>query len=507
MATTPKDHLDPNFNPSFKWKEEEEFDIFAIDLPGFKKENIKTQLTAPGNMKITRERDLGDNKWICFENNHQIPDDCDINGLRAKFDSGFLYIIINTQDASRNNRDQSNNRDTRFKKEDIKIQVSTSDRNLKITGEQNLGDNKWIRFEKNEQIPIDCYINGIRGELSGKVLRIIMPKMVTLETTETSKKPETQVPSKTTVETPVSQKFDPTFKWEREDGSDQLLIELPGFNKEDIKVQFFQFRQELEGQKSEPQVPSKTPPQAPSSQKPETPVSSTTTLSSQKPEIQVPSKTPPQAPSSQKPETPVSSTTILEAPSSQKPETQVPSKTPPQAPSSQKPETSVSSTTTLEAPSSRKPETQVPSKTPPQVPSQKAIPRILSKLSLGAPSSEKPKIQLPPQATPEAPLSQKPETQVPPLTTAETPSIQKQETEVVPPITPLEVPLSQKPETQVPPVTTPKAPPIQTPQTEVVPPKTPLEELLSQNTETQVPPVTTPEAPPIQTPEDRSRPT
>ncbi|XP_043718041.1 inactive protein RESTRICTED TEV MOVEMENT 2-like [Telopea speciosissima] len=97
MAATPRTNtarVDSNFDPSSEWIQEEGSDTLAINLPGFKKEEIRVQLNAPQNLKITGERNLGDNKWSRFEKNVKIPDNCDVNGLKAKFDNGFLYIIM-----------------------------------------------------------------------------------------------------------------------------------------------------------------------------------------------------------------------------------------------------------------------------------------------------------------------------------------------------------------------------------------------------------------------------
>ncbi|XP_042512484.1 putative proline-rich receptor-like protein kinase PERK11 [Macadamia integrifolia] len=83
-----------NFDPTSEWIDEEGSKTLTINLPEFKKEQIRVQLNAPQNLKISGERNLGNNKWSCFEKNVQIPNNCDINGLRAKFDGEILSIIM-----------------------------------------------------------------------------------------------------------------------------------------------------------------------------------------------------------------------------------------------------------------------------------------------------------------------------------------------------------------------------------------------------------------------------
>ncbi|XWS52750.1 hypothetical protein CRYUN_Cryun11dG0099000 [Craigia yunnanensis] len=64
-----------------------------------------------------------------------------------------------------------------FRKEKIRIQV-TRKRNLRISGERPIGDNKFSRFSKEIPIPSNCDDNKIRANFSGGMLHVKHPKLI-----------------------------------------------------------------------------------------------------------------------------------------------------------------------------------------------------------------------------------------------------------------------------------------------------------------------------------------
>ncbi|XP_058106511.1 inactive protein RESTRICTED TEV MOVEMENT 2-like [Magnolia sinica] len=83
-----------DFKPLFDWKREDGSDIVVINLPGFKKEQLKLQLDAFGKMRISAERPLDDKKWIRSCKDFHVPEYCIENDIRARFDNGILYVTM-----------------------------------------------------------------------------------------------------------------------------------------------------------------------------------------------------------------------------------------------------------------------------------------------------------------------------------------------------------------------------------------------------------------------------
>lgn len=82
-----------DFEPTTEWAREEGCDYVLLDLQGFKKEQIRVQVTLSGKLKITGECQIGDNKWRRFQKEIPISPDCDKNGITAKFENSILYVM------------------------------------------------------------------------------------------------------------------------------------------------------------------------------------------------------------------------------------------------------------------------------------------------------------------------------------------------------------------------------------------------------------------------------
>ncbi|EEF46517.1 inactive protein RESTRICTED TEV MOVEMENT 2 [Ricinus communis] len=80
------------FEPATEWVRDTEYDTLLIYLPGFKKEQLKVQVTSNPNLRIFGERSLGDNKWSRFSKEFRIPSSYDTNKISANFEGGILKI-------------------------------------------------------------------------------------------------------------------------------------------------------------------------------------------------------------------------------------------------------------------------------------------------------------------------------------------------------------------------------------------------------------------------------
>jgi len=61
---------------------------------GFKKDQVRVQLTTSRLLKISGERPIGGNKWRRFHKEFRVPADCDTREITAKLEGGVLYIRL-----------------------------------------------------------------------------------------------------------------------------------------------------------------------------------------------------------------------------------------------------------------------------------------------------------------------------------------------------------------------------------------------------------------------------
>ncbi|MCE3216164.1 hypothetical protein HAX54_005184 [Datura stramonium] len=81
-----------DFVPSSKLVQEEQCDTLHINLPGFKKEQLRVLLTITGTLKISGQRPIGKNKWQRFQKEFPVAENCDKGKISAKFENGVLHV-------------------------------------------------------------------------------------------------------------------------------------------------------------------------------------------------------------------------------------------------------------------------------------------------------------------------------------------------------------------------------------------------------------------------------
>ncbi|KAK2997334.1 hypothetical protein RJ639_025271 [Escallonia herrerae] len=79
-------------DPLTEWVAEEACDTLLLHLPGFKKEQLRVQLTTSRNLIISGERQLRDNTWSRFRKELPVSANCDVNSMSAKYELGILFI-------------------------------------------------------------------------------------------------------------------------------------------------------------------------------------------------------------------------------------------------------------------------------------------------------------------------------------------------------------------------------------------------------------------------------
>ncbi|GMN45694.1 hypothetical protein TIFTF001_014882 [Ficus carica] len=80
--------------PSYDWSEDSKGHYLLVDLPGFKKNQVKIQIFSSGVIKVNGERPVNENKYVRFEQNFEVPKNSNSDGITAKFDGEILYITV-----------------------------------------------------------------------------------------------------------------------------------------------------------------------------------------------------------------------------------------------------------------------------------------------------------------------------------------------------------------------------------------------------------------------------
>ncbi|KAL6276710.1 hypothetical protein ACE6H2_020311 [Prunus campanulata] len=83
-----------DIEPLEEWVREQASDAFLVHLSGYKKENLKIQVTSARYVKVLGERPLGGNNWERFRKEFPIPSNCDPNDISAKFENGVLSVKL-----------------------------------------------------------------------------------------------------------------------------------------------------------------------------------------------------------------------------------------------------------------------------------------------------------------------------------------------------------------------------------------------------------------------------
>ncbi|CAL9168258.1 unnamed protein product [Musa hybrid cultivar] len=96
----PRSRSYEDYEPTFKWVRGESLDTLFIVLPGnhldtgFKKNHIKVQVEGNGFLTVAGERPLEGKRWLRFLQEFEMPDNCDVDSVRVKFQGEKLYVRL-----------------------------------------------------------------------------------------------------------------------------------------------------------------------------------------------------------------------------------------------------------------------------------------------------------------------------------------------------------------------------------------------------------------------------
>lgn len=83
------------FVPSSGWTEDSNGHYLLVDLPDFKKEQVKLQVDSSGNITVSGEMLTSDNRYIMrFEQMFPLPPNSDMDKVSGKFDGELLYVTV-----------------------------------------------------------------------------------------------------------------------------------------------------------------------------------------------------------------------------------------------------------------------------------------------------------------------------------------------------------------------------------------------------------------------------
>lgn len=85
-----------DYDPAVEWSHAADADTVTISLPGFRRDELRVQVDSKGHLRVRGERpvEAGSTKWIRFNKDLKLPDNCDIDGMRAKLEDKKLTIKL-----------------------------------------------------------------------------------------------------------------------------------------------------------------------------------------------------------------------------------------------------------------------------------------------------------------------------------------------------------------------------------------------------------------------------
>ncbi|KAK7306684.1 hypothetical protein VNO77_44636 [Canavalia gladiata] len=88
------DRVYEDFEPSYEWAQDEESVTLNLMLKGFRRENLRVQITTNRILKLGGEQQISDNKWRRFNKEFTIPPNSNTNEIKAKLQGSVLYITL-----------------------------------------------------------------------------------------------------------------------------------------------------------------------------------------------------------------------------------------------------------------------------------------------------------------------------------------------------------------------------------------------------------------------------
>ncbi|XP_011015283.1 PREDICTED: inactive protein RESTRICTED TEV MOVEMENT 2-like [Populus euphratica] len=97
--TRSRSHVVEECVPSSAWTEDSDSHYLLVDLPDFKKEEVKLRVDDYGQIVVSGERLVNNNsKVIYFEQTFKLPENSDADKITGKFDGEILFVTVPKQE-------------------------------------------------------------------------------------------------------------------------------------------------------------------------------------------------------------------------------------------------------------------------------------------------------------------------------------------------------------------------------------------------------------------------
>ncbi|CAL5190354.1 unnamed protein product [Lathyrus oleraceus] len=94
QKTREADRIYDEFQPAFDCHYDGTIDTMIFIIPGFKKEQLRVQITKPRMLRVSGERQMNEKTWRRFCKEIFIPPYSDASKMSAKFEAGVLYVKL-----------------------------------------------------------------------------------------------------------------------------------------------------------------------------------------------------------------------------------------------------------------------------------------------------------------------------------------------------------------------------------------------------------------------------
>ncbi|XP_027368545.1 inactive protein RESTRICTED TEV MOVEMENT 2-like [Abrus precatorius] len=93
-AQTPSKFVYEEFQPPSDWDHDKESDTLILMLPGFRKDQLRVQVSSNRVLRVSGERKISENKGRRFRVEIPVSETNETNGITAKYEAGMLYVRI-----------------------------------------------------------------------------------------------------------------------------------------------------------------------------------------------------------------------------------------------------------------------------------------------------------------------------------------------------------------------------------------------------------------------------
>ncbi|KAF8684367.1 hypothetical protein HU200_044256 [Digitaria exilis] len=84
------------YEPAVEWSHAADVDTVTILCPGFKRQELRVLVDNHLHMRVRGERPVaeGSAKWMRLQTTFVLPDNCDLDGIRSKFEKETLTVTL-----------------------------------------------------------------------------------------------------------------------------------------------------------------------------------------------------------------------------------------------------------------------------------------------------------------------------------------------------------------------------------------------------------------------------